>query len=216
MKTPIPKILAPLSAALAFLFFISCLQNKSTSSIDQSAETANDNRPLNAKPLYQFIDSSQDLSLAQLFDKVANTPADENTFPCDFAIVGKPQKIRDLKKQWVSKVDDSRYRVDGCVCPGICLIELTDRQKSSPDNSELLIIDGNYGVGGQAPATVRWLSTNLDLTNAYVGWVSGIAQVVFKDSNSDIVKTCFVDRKEKRANYITSCGDVHGNKLPPL
>jgi len=199
-----------LIASLSFL--AACSQKPTSNSISKNNQTPISNQAANTIPSLRSIPT--DFSLAQLLDEIGKMPSNERPFICEFAIVGKAQNFRDLKKLWISKVDDSRYRVDQCVCPGICLIALTDRKKPPPANSELLIIEGNYGVKGQPPASFKWLATDIDLTNARLGWASSSPSIDFRNSNGDTTKTCLIEWEEKQGKYRAGCGDGHGNELP--
>jgi len=204
------KIRHLLIASLSLL--AACSQNPTSDSNSQNNQAPISDQAANRTPSFRGI--PPDRSLAQLLEEIAKTPSNERPFMCEFAIVGEAQDFRDLKKLWISKAEDSRYRVDQCVCPCICLIALTDRKKPLPANSELLIIAGNYGAKGQPRASFKWLATDIDLTNAALNWASSSPTINFRNSNGDTTKMCLIDWEENHGKYEAGCGDGHGHDLP--
>jgi hypothetical protein len=170
-----------LSAILAF----GCGPNRAILESNQANSVAA-NEKANATPDVPV----KKITIGELMERTAKAPEDSFTFPCTLHMF-KPEdrdKLKKLREQWLAKEDDARYIMSTCVCPGICVIKVSDVSKPGPNNSGLIAIKG-------LDSGYQWIGKDMDLTNTTLTWASTVPYLNFDDAEGKRLKTCTVEDK---------------------
>src|SRR3712207_5995105 len=130
-------------------------------------------------------------TFGELLKRIGELPEGEPTFPCSIDLKLKSESPSGLKKfrtDWMRREDDSRYRVvralrreggrawfdEPCVCPGVCVVVLQDRDLPEPENDAVLIIDRAAMRNGPI-----WAARGINLSEAQLSWSSSTPHFQF-------------------------------------
>lgn len=165
-----------------------------------------------------------ELSFAELLGEMARRPSDQPAFPCDVRTkLGGNAQLEKLRQRWLGAEDDGRYRIatksrlsggiktnlredavlGACVCPGICVFVVQDKQGTEPNNYGVLVITDKSPERG-----VVWAARNIDLSTADLTFRSSTPYFEFAKDGNERVAECgvFWDPQEKRYGCTTFDG----------